>query len=164
MGSLTLNQTSQIVIFNTNFTITGQLRSILGAVTLVGSSSVLTVGEGLHLSNGVLTGSGTIVGNVSVSGQSEIDVLEVDNRTYSVQKTGNLLIEGNLTLKRRDPSLDASSFELNHATVALGLVRVAAGKSWSRLRVTGRTYIELMSISFVQSLRRQRHTTISSPE
>lgn len=114
---------------------------------------MLNVASGLFLEDGVLTGSGTVVGNVSVSGQSEIDVLTV-SVIDGISKVGNLLIQGNLMMKRRNPALDPTDSELLHATVTLGLLDVASVKNYSSLRVTGRIFVELMSISCVISCNR----------
>lgn len=152
VDAVTINGGGQLSLLNTNLTVSGSISVDYGAVTLAGRDSAVTAPQGLLIYNSVLTGSGTIIGNVSVSGQGEIDVLQLLTGLRLPTLPGSLTIRGNLIMEQRDPALPSTTNELYHATVALGLFVTNGIKSNSKLRVHGTVFVELMSLSYVTAL------------
>lgn len=146
-----MNSSPHLLINMTQLSVTGNFVMALGLVTLVSNTSTLTTGAGLELSRGALTGSGIINGNVIVGFRAEIDVFQV-NEELSLSPTGFLRINGDLTMRHRPASFNSSEIELPHSTIALGLQSGAksTARTNSILQVSGRMFIELMSLSYVQ--------------
>jgi hypothetical protein len=116
-------------------------------LSMTGNSSYIRA-TNLTVTSGALTGSGSINATwLTCTGLCEIDVFTWMSPTASfVNKTGTLNITGDVFFQA---AKSRTLYELAHSVLALGAYDFKETKSYSKLTVDGRIFVESMTISYV---------------